>query len=155
MSRNYTIPPSRPPDSPPRRSPRVFSGPTWLRSSLSFRYRARCAIIICLQKPGVLVPGFGVSVVDIIPASTFGSFFFLSYLFILFFCFLFQKTIESLTQRLHDVEKDRRSQKCQIQILQGNQPAIDAQVFQLLMDQCNNTSSAFVFLFTCDSYRPD
>lgn len=28
------------------------------------------------------------------------------------------QTVESLTQRLHDVEKERRSQKCQIQILQ-------------------------------------
>lgn len=114
MSRNETIPPSRPPDSPPRRSPRVCSGPTWLGSSLSFRYRARCAIIICLQKPGVLVSVFGVSVVVIIPVSTFRSFY--------FFCFLFLKTIESLTQRLHDVEKDRRTQKCQIHILQGIQP---------------------------------
>lgn len=76
---------------------------------------------------------------------------------VLFFLFLFSQTIESLTQRLHDVEKERRSQKCQIQILQGNQSA--TLVFKLLLGHCiNNTSSLmFFFLFFLRQihHRPD
>lgn len=30
------------------------------------------------------------------------------------------KAIESLTQKLHDVERERQSQQCHIQTLQGN-----------------------------------
>ena len=89
-------------DSLPHPSVLVFSGQTWLLSSHSSRYRARCERSNIWH---ICVLYYSVVSIDRIP--------------FLFLFFIF-KAIESLTQKLHDIERERQSQQLHIQTLQGN-----------------------------------